>query len=135
MENTDYKDMDISSSEFLNLFTDITNRIVKERNENNGNLPKEVWLKLLEASGSYLCAELFLVSPNGNPVLKIRKDSTARNGELEWDGKLHIPGSFVGNKKSDEILPFLLRNEISNEEVNIDSLLKNTRLVAFAKYP
>lgn len=122
---------------FLEQFSGLADQVIAHRRQ-TGRVPKEVWLKLLELAGSYLCLEVLLTTPSGNLMLKRRHDETATGGEKEWEGKLHIPGLSVPlQMKTRDIVPALLRKEIVKEgqEAFADQLATQARIWGFGRYP
>lgn len=104
------------SPSLLEQFSSVADKVIAYRKGHKGMLPKEAWLKNLELAGSYFCVELLLVTPDGEPVLKLRQDPTATGGEIEWENKLHIPGTSVpASRRSQDILPGLIKKEIVKE--------------------
>jgi|WetSurSiteA1Bulk_404760.scaffolds.fasta_scaffold03128_3 hypothetical protein len=85
----------VDNDEFIQRFHDMTEVIVKWRNEHGGVVPKEIWLDLLRLSGRYPCVEIIPVDGHGGIYLKVRKDLGAKRGELSWENKLHIPGKSI----------------------------------------
>lgn len=105
-----------ANTELLEKITEVADKITLMRQEKGGVLPKELWLELLRISGSYLCTELLLVTPDGSPVLKVRNDPTPVGREQEWEGKLHLPGIVVGTAtRGNEVVTKLLEKEVVNK--------------------
>jgi len=107
------------------------------RNRHDGFLPKDVWLRNLETAGSYSCLEIIPIDQNtGIIYLKERKDPTAQGGELDWEGKLHIPGlANLAKIRGDKAPEILLKKEIIQ---NLDETIgpsKNLKYLTHVKYP
>lgn len=130
--------MAVTDTAFLEQFSDLADQVIAHRRQ-TGRVPKEIWLKLLELAGSYLCLEILLVAHAGNLMLKRRHDETATGGEKEWEGKLHIPGlSVTPEMKTRDIVPALLRKEIVKEgepEDVIKELAARGKIWGFGRYP
>lgn len=100
-------------------------------------LPKDVWLKNLETSGSYSCLEIIPFDPKtGIVYLKERHDPTATGGEKEWEGKLHIPGlSNLPRIRGDQAPSILLKKEILKDQKDTDKYSELSEFVTEVKYP
>lgn len=127
----------VDSQEFIGDFVSMADQVIQYRLDHGGMLPRELWLEVLRLAGSYLCLEVLPVSPEGTPVLKLRKDPTSIGGELEWEGKLHIPGTAVPvSRRAEEMVPFLVRKEIvkpGNDEV-VEFLASEAAYWGFVRY-
>lgn len=125
--------LDVTGREFYAVFAVMAYKMIKQREITEGVLPKGLFLKMVELSGSYLCTEVILISPNGNPILKIREDETARAGELGWENKLHIPGIAVRNRRAEDMLPTLLVKEVVKNPSDAQRLSDKKELIGFGR--
>lgn len=126
----------ISSDRFEELFSKIADLTIEYRNKNNGGLPKGIWLKLLELSGSYLCVEMIVKDKDGNLYLKKRNDPTSTGGEITWEGQLHIPGlSTNTSMNAGDMVNLLLKKEILKAEDDLTTVSDTSMLIGFVRYP
>lgn len=144
-----YRELDPTNPTFLEEFIRYTHAIIRYKEANIGLLPKKLWLAVLELNGYYNCAEVLLVDPDHQLVLKVRKDPTAIDGELSWEGQLHIPGIAINiNTRAKDIARSLIKKEvvkpitedISDKERGnlnkfIDQLEKSSSLKGYYIYP
>lgn len=125
----------VVSNEFEELFSKVADLIIEYRKKNNGSLPKGIWLKLIELSGSYLCAEIIVRDEGGNLYLKKRDDPTATDGESLWEGQLHIPGlSLNTGTRAEEMVKTLLVKEILKDESEASLFSEAVALIGFVRY-
>ena len=77
------------SLEYLGrLFEVLAYKVERERKNNNGLLPPDIFESVLQIAGHYLCFEI-IIKTEGGVLLKKR----GTDGERGWEGSFHIPGT------------------------------------------